>query len=662
MAQIIDINGGFENGWTHGKETDVSGGWHTVEGGGAIQEVKVPNGGVRPWFYRWADATVPNPHWDGKDFNLFARPECDALEEHMLPEHERKGGSDPLIRDGNWVVKIQKRSRAFQCELLTRVPEAGKYRFKAWVRPDPVLRYDGSKKVYAWDRAAFIYQVIGDQRGVPIDVSPEEGGKPTWVSWTSATFEASAEMVFGMGFLAPWGLEKGTGFFCDGWTLERLDDQISCEARARAKYNRLYVCLPDSVPVSWAEAAARVCRERDRWTLGYSPDDLGIGCNLGLKTGIVVNPSQIGTGLTQAWFDEHYGGGPGVKMYTIEATSAADLDNKLSIWSPDPTPDPDPDPDPPPATVIKAAFHNQLPWPGQFDLLERTHNAGKPFALVKVAAASLEQIEEGRRRSPSTLWAYRSVDRDNPDWFLNADDYWKALDNSNFKHDFDRAVELGYDIIETPINEIIGTHNPDVVQKVVNFEMAYCEWCRARSRGEVAPGVANPGGGNPDHGWETSLLVPLAHAVIANVGVMMPHTYFPVRPEPNVSEEWMKSLQVQYDYHLRPVLSWLETFADHGVDVDKLRFVFGEGSGCGANVNPEGLPGGYKDMGAGWRRFDALNGDLQRNLGLLVEYEKLCQQYKQIIAWCIFTSGRVKWKHFQFNEGEWPLFADRLLA
>jgi hypothetical protein len=80
--------------------------------------------------------------------------------------------------------------------------------------------------------------------------------------------------------------------------------------------------------------------------------------------------------------------------------------------------------------------------------------------------------------------------------------------------------------------------------------------------------------------------------------------------------------------------------------------VFGEGGAVGANMNAVGLPGGYKDAGAGWRRRDALNSDVVRYVNLLESYEALCQLYHQIEGWTIFTQGHVGWTYFQFNS-EW---------
>ena len=69
-------------------------------------------------------------------------------------------------------------------------------------------------------------------------------------------------------------------------------------------------------------------------------------------------------------------------------------------------------------------------------------------------------------------------------------------------------------------------------------------------------GILNPGGGNPDHGLEETWLLPAVRAAAATNSILMPHTYFPVTPAEYTPEAWMKSITVQYDYHLRPVLEW----------------------------------------------------------------------------------------------------------
>ena len=192
------------------------------------------------------------------------------------------------------------------------------------------------------------------------------------------------------------------------------------------------------------------------------------------------------------------------------------------------------------------------------------------------------------------------------------------------------------------------------------FDAAYAYWCYNKTHGAVRPGIINPGGGNPGHGAETRLLGPAAQAVIDTNGLMVPHTYFGATPAPGVTEAWMMDAQVQYDYHLRPVLSWLPTFEQMGIDTSRIRFLFGEMGACAVNIDAEGKPGGYKDAAGGWRRHDSLQGDLGRYINLLVMQENLYKQYPQIEGGTIFTSGFVKWIEWQFNEEFNPLL-DKLL-
>jgi hypothetical protein len=71
-------------------------------------------------------------------------------------------------------------------------------------------------------------------------------------------------------------------------------------------------------------AAARVARAKGI-TLGFSPDDAGVG-DLDKRRVVCVNPDQIGTGLSQDWYNEHY---PGVQFIAIRADEPAVLETAL---------------------------------------------------------------------------------------------------------------------------------------------------------------------------------------------------------------------------------------------------------------------------------------------------------------------------------------------
>ena len=60
-------------------------------------------------------------------------------------------------------------------------------------------------------------------------------------------------------------------------------------------------------------------------TLGFSADDAGIG-DLDNRRIVCVNPQDIGTGLDQAWYDEHYAG---VTFDALQASDPDELEAKL---------------------------------------------------------------------------------------------------------------------------------------------------------------------------------------------------------------------------------------------------------------------------------------------------------------------------------------------
>jgi hypothetical protein len=254
-----------------------------------IQEYKLSNG----WWSIWYDATRLDlhPHYNGQNFNKFVRPEFDLKEETDLPPHEQKGGSDPLIRNGNWTFKPFKRSGAWRAELLRRdVLESGRYRFTAWVRPDPVGADGAQGKVYATDRAAFVYAVYDDAEGELIDLTPTDAHT---VNWHAIVFEFDGDgpQVYGLGFYCPFAL-KNSGFFCDGWTLEKLPDpepppSTECEARARVPYDQtIHVYDPAQGREAYLDVAAAVWDEYGPQHLGPSSDAPFVGCGLGSKKGV----------------------------------------------------------------------------------------------------------------------------------------------------------------------------------------------------------------------------------------------------------------------------------------------------------------------------------------------------------------------------------------
>lgn len=92
----------------------------------------------------------------------------------------------------------------------------------------------------------------------------------------------------------------------------------------REPYERTYVLLPPALPIEMVLVAMKVARMYSA-TVGFSADDAGIG-DLDVRRVVVVNPKDIGDGLSQEWYDENY---PGVEMYAVVADTEVELQERL---------------------------------------------------------------------------------------------------------------------------------------------------------------------------------------------------------------------------------------------------------------------------------------------------------------------------------------------
>jgi hypothetical protein len=95
----------------------------------------------------------------------------------------------------------------------------------------------------------------------------------------------------------------------------------------RAQYHRVYFLLPPTAGKEWVQAIVDSgAQTEQRWTVGYSADDAGIG-DLEQRTVIVLNPSAWPDPIIP-WLRMWY---PGVNVFPITAVSHADL--KLILQS-----------------------------------------------------------------------------------------------------------------------------------------------------------------------------------------------------------------------------------------------------------------------------------------------------------------------------------------
>jgi hypothetical protein len=95
----------------------------------------------------------------------------------------------------------------------------------------------------------------------------------------------------------------------------------------RVQYERAYVLLPPTADVTWARAVVEATWGKERYTIGVSADDAGIG-DLDARRVIAVNPQDWpGPESLEDFFKKHY---PGIEYEPITAATPEELAQKLA--------------------------------------------------------------------------------------------------------------------------------------------------------------------------------------------------------------------------------------------------------------------------------------------------------------------------------------------
>jgi hypothetical protein len=280
------------------------------------------------------------------------RPESVVWNIKGAPEHEK----DLFFLDGIYCLKVFKAWAPVYFALTQHVKgltPGKRYRFNAQVFPDIVETYSGSKKVRPGD----IWSAEA-RAGWSHPDTPWPKGQDGEVNWSEWFNKASGNFEFGeygdvwVDFTAPdsgearvwleckakWGFQNN--WFMDAFSLVEVGETVDGEEEEeeegegeekkaprgtpRVPYNRTYVLLPTSLSLAMALAAMRAAYDK-KSTLGFSADDAGIG-DLDIRRVVCVNPQDIGTGLDQAWYDEHY---PGVTFEAVQASDPSELETRL---------------------------------------------------------------------------------------------------------------------------------------------------------------------------------------------------------------------------------------------------------------------------------------------------------------------------------------------
>lgn len=92
----------------------------------------------------------------------------------------------------------------------------------------------------------------------------------------------------------------------------------------RMQYARTYVLLPPNLGLDWVEALLRATWDKNRFTIGGSADDAGVG-DLNQRRVIAINPAGW-SGDLRGWLNANY---PGVDYTQLDAANPANLEAQL---------------------------------------------------------------------------------------------------------------------------------------------------------------------------------------------------------------------------------------------------------------------------------------------------------------------------------------------
>jgi hypothetical protein len=373
-----------------------------------------------------------------------------------------------------------------------------------------------------------------------------------------------------------------------------------------------------------AEAAMRG-GYRNRFSVGFSADDGGIGAGLRSRTVIAVNPQDIGTGLAQEWYDEHY---HGTVMYGLEADTPMELETKLSdiVWIPEPEPPEEPSL-PVPAGGEVISIHIQK-WVDGLDYFIETVKPAVVKLVLNMEDAvrvDVEAVEKALRvhmanaahtqsLSPDTMVVYRH-------WIDHEDPYWKHPDGPEagaraFLETHLDSLHTNADAVDyvESLNEKIARGDLEGIDRTVAFDAAFCE-ALEREGYPARPVILTAPVGNPEHGAETERLIPAARASVEASGAVGYHSYWAVNPD------WC-SLDADFEHYSgRALESWDAAFAAAGVAPT---YIFGEGGACAISS-----PGGHMDAGAGWQHSDCLDGDWDAYIVQILEFRRRVMEWNQ---------------------------------
>jgi len=599
-------NGSFEDGWYHPN---------------GIPELQIPNEFV------FAYNTGENPV-NSDPGNEFVRPEIRVLPKDQLPPHEQ----DLFVLDGNYCLKAFGGAwNASFSQVMTLEP--GVYVLNIRVYGDLVMGYDENGKIPAKDP-------LSGRIRVHIDGKPGNWEFLAPLRWMryghTLVISELTDLDVRIEFMLPHAIASN-GIFADLWTTRWLVEDADCKGDPREQYKRTYVLYSPNADNIWPEAAITATWNSDKYTIGGSADDAGIG-NLEYKRVVAINPQEW-TGDAndlKVFYETYY---PGVIYETITAKYPDIAAGRLALEDFDKENPPSggyEGPVYPKVTNKHVGLHCQGLQDGVWEFASQNPSVMKFLSQTDCGTCKLV--------SPETTVIFRQYVNHQGQYYDNLEDGPQAYidtfssglwEQINRIRDEQPDMPKPYFYAES-LNELYG---PTDIEKITIWDCAFADCLHDEFADYVAPALYCGAVGNPDASVY-ELMLKVARKAIEYNGLLGYHNYWWVN-------RLASGLEYDWEWHAGRWESLDAYFRSHKLYP---RWYGGE-SGC-----VYGMP---FLASLGWLHPDVYNGDWGLYFTDIEKLEHFTADWNKkygnrYIGSVLFTTGPdfIGWEWFKIRPSE----------
>jgi len=406
-------------------------------------------------------------------------------------------------------------------------------------------------------------------------------------------------------------------------SIEPISQNCHCP---RLEYERTYHLLAQNAPL-WASKLVNGIAYPVRGTMGYSPDDAGIGPNFRNVIAYYHNKNAFNYSELESFFNEYY---PGVNL------------SRVNLYEEEPDPIEPPTGSIPHPTNNYIGLHAGEPWSKWNSYITQGKpNVAKCFSLGFA-------LDTKRMALPGTLVVWRKFSDDYVDSVpplydnaLKLVNYYDAeiqTAANNMGLSRDALLQQMDGIVIESVNEKIPTFNVPQLQNVVEFDRIFCELVKQKFNGHLRPGILIAAIGNP-YETEVQYMLPAVRAAIANNGLIGYHSYWTSNETDN--GQWLVE---KWPYHAGRWAEWDKVFNASGLYPE---YYFGEGgivySTDGNNFN----------SGKGWRscgNFDKYLEQIKTFNNKIIEWN--ATHNGRCYGLTVFHYGNWGWDNFKLGDGD----------